>query len=74
MSPAAVRARRRRQRDRDGLGCFRLIYNTTRLKAALRAATRLGEDAGHAETEIAIVTIVDDFVTRWIGPKKNPHA
>ncbi len=73
-TPAAIRARHRRERERDGIGCFDFKYEKKRLRAALRAATRIGDDASHAEIKGAVVTIVEDFCTRWIGPKKIPHA
>jgi hypothetical protein len=72
-SPAAVRARRARERHRERLVVLKLIYDKRRLKAALRAAGRLDElDVSFAELETAIGQVLDDFCDRWLG--KIPNA
>jgi hypothetical protein len=73
-SPAAHRARRARQRHRDGLVVIRLVHDKRRLVAALRAAGRLNDlDLAMAEIETAVGRVLDDFCDRWLGVKK-PNA
>jgi hypothetical protein len=74
-SPAAIRARERRARQRAGIECdLRVRVPTRRLVAAMRAANpRLRDgELSPAEIEAELEAIVLAFVDRWL--LKNPHT
>jgi hypothetical protein len=81
-SPAAIRARARRARQRNGVDFdIRLRTNTRRLIAMLRASARTegksilkSDKPSRAETEREANVFVEVIVARWIGPAKKPHA
>jgi hypothetical protein len=51
-----------------------LTYDKRRLRAALKAAGRLGElQAGFDQLDTAITAVLDDFCEVWLG-KKFPNA
>lgn len=50
---------------RRGFRSYRMWLHEKRLKAALRKAERPDDDI-----EGALVRLIDDFITRWIGLKK----
>jgi hypothetical protein len=67
-SPGAVRARRSRALRRDGVVILRVRARRKRLVAAMR---RANPDGGELETTTQIAaelqSILDAFITRWIG-------
>jgi uncharacterized membrane protein YebE (DUF533 family) len=76
-SPAAIRARARRARQRAGIE-FDLTTrtHTRRLVAAMHAAARadgrrLDDDMTRAAIERELTAIAESFVARWIGPAKK---
>jgi len=72
VSAAACRARRARERHRQGLVVLKLVYDKRRLAAALKAAGRLDElRTSCDELQDAISQVLDDFCSRWLGKKPN---
>jgi hypothetical protein len=69
-SPAAVRARRSRQRLKAGRRVYRIELHEVRLRAALDRSRRLE----NADVEGALAEVIEDFVARWIGEAKKPCA
>ena len=74
-SPAAVRARSRRARQRAGVERdLRVRAPTRRLAKAMQAANSrlpVGE-LSVPEIEAELQAIVDEYMDRWLG--KSPHA
>jgi hypothetical protein len=74
-SPAASRARRWRAQRRAGLRQARLAVPERRLRRAMLVAR---EHAGQSvdldtwgDVEAELMTVVDAFIERWLGPAKN---
>jgi hypothetical protein len=79
-SAAADRARARRARQRDGIRWdLHVRTNTRRLVAAMKALKAARGDAvGPLDTKAAVEAelgeMVEELVTRWLGPANFPHA
>jgi hypothetical protein len=75
-STAAIRARARRARQRDGIRWdLRVRVPTRRLVTAMRVSNpAVGELDTKGAVETELTEVVEAFVERWIGPAKKPHA
>jgi hypothetical protein len=70
---AALRAREKRARRRDGVEHdLRVRVPTRRLVAALRAANPGAGPLDTRETlEAELASVVEGFINRWVGNKPN---
>jgi hypothetical protein len=66
--PAAVRARRKRARRRQGLAIFYVEANEARMVEALLAAGRLTEAEAleRPAVERELAKLLDDWARRWL--------
>jgi hypothetical protein len=73
LSPAAVRARERRARQRRGIDrILHVKLPTRRLIVALRAANpAVGDLDTRTAIEAELQSVVEAFIERWVGPAKK---
>lgn len=69
-SPAAVRARRSRQRRKQGRRVYRIEVSERRLRLALQEAGWLAD--GDPVAPAVVGQVIEAFIARWLGPGEKP--
>jgi hypothetical protein len=68
-SAAALRKRRYRSRQRDGVVCLRVLANEELVAAALIESGLLSEDEAldKAKVEVGVAKVLQEWTRRWFG-------